>query len=83
MLGGAVQISLLAVALIDIFRRPQEEIRGNKVLCDPGGLHQLCRSNLLLPVRPQALATVLPAIYAKVLHNQSFYEALVNRASKA
>ena len=31
-LGGAVQISLLAVALIDIFRRPQEEIRGSKML---------------------------------------------------
>jgi|SRR5215211_7242552 len=31
-LGSAVQISLLAVALIDIYRRPQEEIRGNKWL---------------------------------------------------
>jgi hypothetical protein len=31
-LGGAVQISLLAAALIDIRKRRQEEIRGNKVL---------------------------------------------------
>ena len=32
MLGGAVQISLLAAALIDILQRRQEEMRGNKVL---------------------------------------------------
>jgi Phospholipase_D-nuclease N-terminal len=31
-LGSAVQLSLLTVALIDIHRRPQEEIRGNKWL---------------------------------------------------
>jgi hypothetical protein len=31
-LGGVVQIGLLAAALTDIYRRPQEEIRGNKWL---------------------------------------------------
>lgn len=29
---GSVQLSLLATALIDIIRRPQEQIRGNKWL---------------------------------------------------
>ncbi|MCX7791384.1 MAG: PLD nuclease N-terminal domain-containing protein [Chloroflexaceae bacterium] len=29
---GGVQLSLLAVALVDIIRRPQEQIRGNKWL---------------------------------------------------
>lgn len=31
-LAGAIQISLLAAALVDIYRRPAEEIRGNKLL---------------------------------------------------
>ena len=31
-LGGTVQIGLLFAALIDIYRRPEEEIRGNKWL---------------------------------------------------
>jgi hypothetical protein len=30
--GGAVQLSLLASALVDIWRRPREEIRGPKRL---------------------------------------------------
>jgi len=29
-LSSAVQVVLLAVALVDIYRRPQEEIRGSK-----------------------------------------------------
>ena len=29
-LGGTVQIGLLLAALLDIYRRPEEEIRGNK-----------------------------------------------------
>ncbi|MGB9631995.1 MAG: PLD nuclease N-terminal domain-containing protein [Chloroflexaceae bacterium] len=29
---GSVQLSLLATALVDIIRRPQEQIRGNKWL---------------------------------------------------
>lgn len=32
LLGGAFQIGLLAAALVDLYRRPQEEIRGNKRL---------------------------------------------------
>lgn len=32
MLLGAVQFALLAAALVDIYRRPGEEIQGNKVL---------------------------------------------------
>jgi hypothetical protein len=31
-LGGVVQIGLLAAALADIYQRPQEDIRGNKWL---------------------------------------------------
>ena len=31
-LSGTVQIALLAAALLDIYRRPEEEIRGNKLL---------------------------------------------------
>jgi len=31
-LSGAVQVALLIVALVDIRRRPQEEIRGDKRL---------------------------------------------------
>lgn len=31
-LSGTVQIALLAAALIDIYRRPKEEIRGDKLL---------------------------------------------------
>ena len=31
-LSGAAQIALLTVALVDIYRRPKEEIRGNKLL---------------------------------------------------
>lgn len=31
-LSGSVQIGLLAAALLDIYRRPREEIRGNKLL---------------------------------------------------
>lgn len=31
-LSGTVQIALLAAALVDIYRRPREEIRGNKLL---------------------------------------------------
>jgi hypothetical protein len=30
-LSGGVQIALLAAALLDIYRRPKEEIRGNKL----------------------------------------------------
>ncbi len=30
--GAAMQLSLLAAALVDIWRRPQEEIRGSKRL---------------------------------------------------
>ncbi|MCS6881341.1 MAG: PLD nuclease N-terminal domain-containing protein [Oscillochloridaceae bacterium] len=29
---GSIQVSLLAAALVDIVRRPQEQIRGNKWL---------------------------------------------------
>jgi len=32
MLAGTVQIGLLLAALLDIYRRPKEEIRGNKLL---------------------------------------------------
>lgn len=31
-LGGTVQIGLLLAALLDIYRRPREEIRGSKKL---------------------------------------------------
>lgn len=31
-LSGVVQIALLGAALVDIWRRPEEEIRGNKRL---------------------------------------------------
>ena len=31
-LGGAVQIGLLLAALLDIYRRPEEQSRGNKWL---------------------------------------------------
>jgi len=31
-LGGTLQIGLLLAALMDIYRRPEEEIRGNKWL---------------------------------------------------
>ena len=31
-LAGAVQMGLLAAALVDIYRRPEEEIRGKKRL---------------------------------------------------
>jgi hypothetical protein len=31
-LSGTVQIALLAAALVDIYRRPPREIRGNKLL---------------------------------------------------
>ena len=31
-LSGTVQFALMAAALLDIYRRPEEEIRGNKVL---------------------------------------------------
>jgi hypothetical protein len=31
-LSGAVQFVLMSAALLDIYRRPAEEIRGNKVL---------------------------------------------------
>ena len=31
-LGGTVQIGLLLTALLDIYRRPKEEIRGDKLL---------------------------------------------------
>jgi hypothetical protein len=30
--GGAVQVGLLVAALVDVYRRPQEKIRGNKWL---------------------------------------------------
>jgi hypothetical protein len=32
MLPGAVQVALLTTALVDIWRRPKEEIRGDKRL---------------------------------------------------
>ena len=31
-LSGIVQMALLAAALVDIYRRPKEHIRGNKLL---------------------------------------------------
>ena len=31
-LSGTVQFVLMAAALVDIYRRPKEEIRGNKIL---------------------------------------------------
>lgn len=31
-LSGAVQFLLLAAALVDIYRRPKEEVRGNKLV---------------------------------------------------
>ena len=31
-LAGMVQLALLAAALLDIYRRPREEIRGNKLI---------------------------------------------------
>jgi hypothetical protein len=30
--GGTVEVSLLLAALLDIYRRPKEQIRGNKLL---------------------------------------------------
>ena len=32
LLGGVVQVALLVAALADIYRRPQEEVRGSKWL---------------------------------------------------
>lgn len=34
-LAGSVQITLLTAALVDIYRRPKEEIRGSKLLWTP------------------------------------------------
>ena len=31
-LSGVVQVTLLIAALVDIYRRPRQEIRGNKLL---------------------------------------------------
>ncbi len=31
-LSGTVQFALLGAALLDIYRRPKEEIRGNKIM---------------------------------------------------
>ena len=52
--AGIVQVALLIAALVDIRRRPAEEIRGRKGTVGRLCLRQLDRADQLLPVWAQA-----------------------------